>query len=569
MPLRPSRLLPPALLVTAGLLPLLARPPEADERRYALLVGVKSYKKDQFRPLLYAENDVNALAAVFKGAGYKRVVLMTQEAGRADVDLLPTAKNVREQLRSLLKDRTAGHTVVVAFSGHGVQFQGDDGHFFCPLDADLTDRATLISLKEVYDELRKCEARVKLLLVDACRNDPLARRPTRALEKVKLESRTRPQRLRPPGGVAALFSCSAGQESYESDRVKHGAFFYQVLQALRGRARNRRGAVDLADLFKHVKEEVPDAVKEEYGPRAEQKPELKGEVVDMVLIPPGRTAAPKGPAKGLGKEIANSIGMKLVLIPAGKFTMGSPRFETDREPVYKGSEEQHVVEITRPFYLGRYEVTQAEYQAVIDNNPSYFSTRADGKDQVKGLDTSKFPVESVSWNDAVTFCEALSARAAEKRAGLVYRLPTEAEWEYACRGGASTRPFHFATSTSSLTSAQANFIGYSPYGVSVRGRYLQRTTAVGSYQANAFRLFDMHGNVQEWCADWYAADYYKSSPRQDPKGPPTGSRRVVRGGCWYDTGLNCRAASRGYRGPVTRNFGVGFRVACSAPAGAP
>jgi hypothetical protein len=200
--LRPRRLLPPlALLAAAGLLPLLLRAADTEQRRYALLVGVKSYKKDQFRPLLYTETDVNALAEVFKGAGYKRVVLLTQEAAKADVDLLPTAANIREQLKSLLKDRTASHTVVVAFSGHGVQFKDEQEHFFCPMDADLTRRATLISLKEVYDELRKCDARVKLLLVDACRNDPLAKKPTRALEKVKLESRTRPQRLRPPGGV--------------------------------------------------------------------------------------------------------------------------------------------------------------------------------------------------------------------------------------------------------------------------------------------------------------------------------------------------------------------------------
>src|SRR5262249_53449975 len=156
--------------------------------------------------------------------------------------------------------RQEGDTVVVAFSGHGVQFKGDREHYFCPMDADLEDRKKLISLGQVYDELRGCKARVKLLLVDACRNDPLADGATRSLDKVKLESRTRPQKVAVPGGVAALFSCLADQISYESDKHRHGVFFHHVLEGLRGKARNKRGAVDLADLYKYVKDEVPDAV---------------------------------------------------------------------------------------------------------------------------------------------------------------------------------------------------------------------------------------------------------------------------------------------------------------------
>ncbi len=267
-------------LVLAALLPLLLLRGADDEerreeRRYALVVGPRTYRKDQFRSLLYTENDANKLAQVFTDAGYKRVVLMTQSASEEQGDnaLQPTAKNIREQLKSLLEDRKKEtDTVVVAFSGHGVEFKGDKGHFFCPSDADLTDPKTLISLKEVYADLEKCNAKVKLLLVDACRNAPLATKRTKALDKVDLESETRPQKVEPPGGVVAVFSCSAGQESYESDEFKHGIFFHHVLEALRGggkngKTRNKKGEVNVARLFDHVSENVPDAVKKEHGPR--------------------------------------------------------------------------------------------------------------------------------------------------------------------------------------------------------------------------------------------------------------------------------------------------------------
>jgi formylglycine-generating enzyme required for sulfatase activity len=229
--------------------------------------------------------------------------------------------------------------------------------------------------------------------------------------------------------------------------------------------------------------------------------------------------------------------------------MGSPPDEKGRQPV-EGP--QHEVEISKPFYLGVYEVTQAEYEQVMGTNPSCFSPTGNRKEQVAGQDTSRFPVELVSWIDAVKFCKKLSELPEEKRAGRVYRLPTEAEWEYACRGGASLKPCHFGDS---LSSTQANF-----------GGNLGRTTRVGSYPANAFGLCDMHGNVWEWCADWYDGDYYKVSPRKDPKGPATGRNRVLRGGAWFLDGGSCRAACRGDLVPCFHVIYIGFRVVLVAGA---
>jgi formylglycine-generating enzyme required for sulfatase activity len=269
---------------------------------------------------------------------------------------------------------------------------------------------------------------------------------------------------------------------------------------------------------------------------------------------------PEAPA-----EITNAIGMRLVRIPAGKFLMGSPKGEEhradDEGPV-------HEVEITQHFYLGVFPVTQAEYERVRAASPSLYE-RLRGSNpshfkKVPGYDTSRFPVESVSWREAVEFCRRLSELPEEKSAGREYRLPTEAEWEYACRAGASdSQPFYFGTATATLSPSDANFDGRNPYG-GRKGRFLRHPSPVGSYKPNAFGLYDMHGNVWEWCADWYDANYYRDSPRKDPQGPEEGQdgRRVLRGGSWVDAGESCRAAARDRSTPGDRSYGIGLRVVC-------
>jgi formylglycine-generating enzyme required for sulfatase activity len=249
------------------------------------------------------------------------------------------------------------------------------------------------------------------------------------------------------------------------------------------------------------------------------------------------------------KVITNSIGMKLTLIPAGKFLMGSSAGEEERD----AEEMQHEVEITKPFYMGVYEVTQGQYEKIKEKNTAFFRQGQD------------FPMDQVRWPDAVDFCRKLSALPAEKKASRVYRLPTEAEWEYACRAGTKT-VFHFGDA---LSSKEANFKGSFPYGDAAKGIFLQKTTKVGSYGPNAWGLYDMHGNVAEWCSDYYDPDYYKNSPKQDPKGPANGVLktdfhnefyRVVRGGCWLDEARACRAAYR-FRLQATEPYRwVGFRV---------
>jgi len=194
-------------------------------------------------------------------------------------------------------------------------------------------------------------------------------------------------------------------------------------------------------------------------------------------------------------------------------------------------------------------------------NPSWFSAEGGGREAVKDLDTRRFPVENVSWDDAVEFCRQLSALAPEKAAGRVYRLPTEAEWEYACRSGTTT-PFHFGVF---LSSSRANFDGNYPYGHADKGPFLERTTRVGSFPPNAFQLHDMHGNVWQWCADYYDKDYYTKGPGMDPRNDDRGPMglRLLRGGAWDVGGRLCRAAYRHRNAPNSHLNRVGFRVACT------
>ena len=246
------------------------------------------------------------------------------------------------------------------------------------------------------------------------------------------------------------------------------------------------------------------------------------------------------------KEITNSIGMKLVLIPKGTFMMGSPESEERRDK----NETQHEVTISKDYYLGVYEVTQAQYEKVMGKNPSHFEKRV-----IRKSDSSMYPVEMVSWEDAVEFCKKLSDLPEEKKAGRLYRLPTEAEWEYACRAGSKTA-YSFGEGSKSLGD-YAWFDGNSN----------TQTHPVGEKKANAWGLYDMHGNVWEWCSDWYGE--YPKGAVSDPVGPREGSYRVGRGGSWSDGAALCRSADRGWLDPSDRdNDFYGFRVALS-PSGIP
>jgi len=265
--------------------------------------------------------------------------------------------------------------------------------------------------------------------------------------------------------------------------------------------------------------------------------------------------------KKKARVMKNSMGMEFAWIPSGSFMMGSTEAQLEeawREckktfpqcPKSSFEEERphRLVRIAKGFWMGRYEVTQGQYEAVMGTNPSNFKKTC-GKD---------CPVERVTWNDAKEFIAKLNAR----NDGFVYSLPSEAEWEYAARAGTTTA-FAFGNS---LSSTQANFDGNYPYGNAPKGPYLERTTKVGSYAANAWGLYDMHGNVWEWVEDIYNREWYSLLPTDGSANTTRGdnSVRVLRGGSWDDSGYFTRSAIRN-RGDLTLRFSyLGFRVVARA-----
>jgi len=259
-------------------------------------------------------------------------------------------------------------------------------------------------------------------------------------------------------------------------------------------------------------------------------------VAQQVEAQPGSPAKQQPPEVATGgqpKEVVNTIGMKLLLIPAGTFTMGSP----DSEKYHFDNETQHQVTLTKPFHMGRTEVTQGQWKKVMGTEPWK------GKTYVKEGDD--YAAVYVSWDDAVEFCKKLSAME-----GKVYRLPTEAEWEYACRGGTKTA-FSFGNDDAEL----GKYAWFHGNAWDIDEKYPH---GVAQKLPNPFGLHDMHGNVWEWCSDWY--DDYPSTPLTDPRGPSSGSSRVLRGGSWVSVPYVVRCAYRLLNTPEYRSGDDGFRL---------
>ncbi len=234
--------------------------------------------------------------------------------------------------------------------------------------------------------------------------------------------------------------------------------------------------------------------------------------------------------------LSQDVSLEMIKVKAGTFMMGSP--------VKRNSDEKlHKVTLTQDYWLGKFPVTQAQFQAIMKYNPSYF-------------DGSKRPVEKVDWDCARDFCVRLNRKFEDKLPeGYQFDLPTEAQWEYACRAGTTTAYFW----GNRCNGTEPNCDGNYPCGTTAKGPYLERTTDVGTYKPNDWGFYDMHGNVWEWCRDWYNDDYGEDAI--DPVGPSSGSNRVSRGGGWINSARYCRSADRGSSSPDDRDNYLGFRLA--------
>ncbi|HEX3655675.1 MAG TPA: SUMF1/EgtB/PvdO family nonheme iron enzyme, partial [Pirellulales bacterium] len=309
--------------------------------------------------------------------------------------------------------------------------------------------------------------------------------------------------LKPPSEPAALaemgdawFNASDKAKGKDKVELRAGAAYWYSL-----------AEPGLTGLAKTI---VEKRLKELGGKVAVAQPSSGGKMPETIELP-----------------LAPGVGMKFRLIPAGTFTMGTPG---------NASETPHRVDITKPFYLGATEVTQAQWLAVMGSNPSAFPGELER------------PVEKVSWNDCQVFLERLNSSAAARK--LRFRLPTEAEWEYACRAGTTTK-YYFGDDVALLL--QNAWFKDNSNGT---------PHPVGQLKPNPWGLYDMYGNVYDWCSDWFAKDYYQNSPAADPEGPPSGMHRVLRGGAFSNLPEPCRSGGRNARAPDVADNPYGLRVVC-------
>ncbi len=523
--------------------------------KWVVLIGVDQYA--YATPLKFAVADQQSLRdeLVQSGLDSRQVTLLRDKS--EDTKYLPSKSNIEYQIKAACEMAERGDMVLIVFSGHGLHIAKKS--YVCPADGRLDDTATMVALDWIYDQLKASKADLKMVIVDACRGvDPYksGRRSGSAPDRKEEIRAFISSTDRLPDGLIVLQSCSEGEEANEDPTLGHGVFTHFLLEGLKGKAdRDRNGHVTLGELMLFSNRETKLHVHDKFG--AIQRPKVSGnytldaqdfEIVSLSAAKVSDRVARMNPADSPKRpvspgdneqEITNSIGMKLTLIPAGEFMMGSPEDEADRSD---DEGPQHKVRITKPFYMGVTEVTQGQWFSVMGTKPW------SGKEYVeKGNDN---PAVYVGWEDVVAYCEKLSSTE-----NKLYRLPTEAEWEYACRGGTDTA-YSFGSSTESLK----DYAWFDENAWNTDEKYAH---VVGTKKPNAFGLYDMHGNVWEWCADLYDSEAYKkrSSGIEDPiVDTGSGSSRVLRGGSWFRHATFVRSSLRYYSTPDNRFNSNGFRV---------
>jgi formylglycine-generating enzyme len=535
------------------------------QEQWGIIIGINNYKDDVFRDLDYAANDAIKIY----------IYLTSRELGTFDKDHLhlltdipenklppgiqaerPTRNNILKKLKSLKEIPTPQDAVFFYFSGHGMQL-GDESYLL-PSDAvgEMIQETAIPLQKGVLGRLDESKARKQVIVMDTCRDDPTR---DKSISGVQTEAFIEVL-YRNVKGRAILTSADVGQRSYELPEYGHGIFTYYLLKALGGEADhfetgngnqivrigNRDGQVTVSEASQYVSAYVKLWA---YRSSKNQTPRMKYSTDgDIVLTVPGtgkpvelETGEPVEPpsktikggtegdekSKDTQKRILAEDGTEMVLIPAGEFEIGSN----------EASEEQPLHRVyLDDFYIYKYEVTNAQYQQFVKDT-GYRSPAFRKNAEFNHPDQ---PVVGVSWDDAVAYCQWLS-----RKSGKRYRLPTEAEWEKAARGGLSGMKFPWETSD---LRGKANF-----------GSVEESAARVGSFKPNGYGLHDMVGNVWEWCSDWYAKSYYSQSPNSNPKGPESGLVRVVRGGSWASATESLRCANRHSADPSERVEYIGFR----------
>jgi len=483
--------------------------------KYALIIGNGSYKD---APLSTPVNDAEVMASTLRSLGF---------SVSKETDI--SHRTMEQAIRDFGNRLSPGDTALFYFSGHGAQ--ADGSNYLIPIGADIQSEDEIkhksVAADIVLAKMKSARSAVNIIILDACRNNPFK------------GFKSMGNGLAPMAAVKGTFIAYAtapGTVAYTGNEST--SIYTKYLTNLM-----KKPGLKIEDVFKRVRESVISDTSDKQIPweassltgkdfyfngEGGQRQEQERETPYKPEVSESRTSSASD------KTFTNSLGMKFVRIPAGSFMMGSP----SGEPGHESDETQHRVSISNSFYMQTTEVTQGQWKAVMGSNPSKFTDCGDN-----------CPVENVSWDDVQGFIKKLN----QKGEGT-YRLPTEAEWEYAARAGTTT-PFSFGDC---LAADQANYDGNNPLSGCPKGAYRQKTVRVGSFAPNAWGLYDMHGNVWEWCADWKGD--YPSGDVTDPTGPSSSSYRVLRGGGWYDVAWVCRPASRDYYSPGGRDDSYGFRL---------
>lgn len=532
----------------------------------ALMIAVDRYDHAFMNApqLKFPEKDAQALGNLLKDAGYEVEYLLGLQA---------TRRSIMQKMAQLNQKGHSSGVCVIGLFGHGVEaeFVGSDQTYeihgcYCPVDTKIRqlvnrDNQTqfdnwekpllepvpdsLVKMTEVVNALTIAKAGSRLLVADCCRKMTHRARGG----NLGLGANFNTDRL--PDQTVMLFGCRPGEECLERDDWGHGAFTKALLEEL-SLMQQSGEAVTSGTLADRVKRRTQALTGQQQNPTS-----ISLDSIDLLLTSTAARAIPatlRAPfseaeaslgqanwAKYLGVAVRsrNSVGMEMVLTPPGEFLMGSAK---DDKSGFIAEKPQHRVTLTKAFLMAESEVTQGQWKAVMGTEPWK------GKPNV--TEGANYPATFVGHEDTEEFCRRLS-----EKDGRTYRLPTEAEWEYACRAGTTTK-YSFGDYESGL----GQYGWFSANKSSNPHRVKQKSP-------NPFGLYDMHGNVWEWCSDRYAP--YQARALLDPTVADKGLFRVTRGGSWYDEAAVCRSATRSWLDPSYRNIILGFRVVLSSPSGIP